>query len=311
MNKYFKRETIDAKSTSQIKEQKIDKVDKLDNKKETIQRYKSKEINPNIQTPKNNNINHHQIKSTIKSKGKKEYSQIVIQKMKEKEKEKEREREKEKEKVKEKSTNTQNEKTEKKLKLNYGLINDIHKNNILDLYSFSTSPPDGKINLKYWTIDSLTNKFLKKQQKQYEIEKENGVNYKLVQIGGINFGANDKNKSNNNSKNKVIKNSQSNTVQNSKNKFPIRNMKNKNEQYFSSGRMKVKNMQNNLATNKNSIIDIPPRIIFPFNKTFFENDNYNKDKNNNIITNDYDNTKLRNTMKELKMNENFFCLTYK
>ena len=313
MNKYFKRETIDAKSTSQIKEEKIDKVDKLDNKKETIQRYKSKEINPNIQTPKNNNINHHQIKSTIKSKGKKEYSQIVIQKMKEKEKEKEKEieREKEKEKVKEKSTNTQNVKTEKKLKLNYGLINDIHKNNILDLYSFSTSPPDGKINLKYWTIDSLTNKFLKKQQKQYEIEKENGVNYKLVQIGGINFGANDKNKSNNNSKNKVIKNSQSNTVQNSKNKFPIRNIKNKNEQYFSSGRMKVKNMQNNLAINKNSIIDIPPRIIFPFNKTFFENDNNNRDKNNNIINNNYDNRKLRNTMKELKMNENLYCLTYK
>ena len=313
MNKYFKRETIDAKSTSQIKEEKTDKVDKLDNKKETIQRYKTKEINQNIQTPKNNNnINHHLVKSTIKSKGKKEYSHIVLQKMKEKEKEKEKEieREKEKEKVKEKSTNTQNVKTEKKLKLNYGLINDIHKNNILDLYSFSTSPPDGKINLKYWTIDSLTNKFLKKQQKQYEIAKENGVNYKLVQIGGINFGVNDKNKSNNNSKNKVIRNSQSNTVQNSKNKFPIRNMKNKNEQYFSSGRMKVKNMQNNLATNKNSIIDIPPRIIFPFNKTFFENDNNNKDKNN-TTNNNNDNMNLRNTMKELKMNENFFCLTYK
>ena len=79
---------------------------------------------------------------------------------------KEKEREREKDKEKEKFTNTQNEKTEKKLKLNYGLINDIHKNNILDLYSFSTSPPDGKINLKYWTIDSLTNKFLKKQKKQ-------------------------------------------------------------------------------------------------------------------------------------------------
>ena len=311
MNKYFKRETIDAKSTSHIKEEKIDKVDKLDNKKETIQRYKTKEINQNIQTPKNNNnINHHLVKSTIKSKGKKEYSHIVLQKMKEKEKEKEIEREKEKEKVKEKSTNTQNVKTEKKLKLNYGLINDIHKNNILDLYSFSTSPPDGKINLKYWTIDSLTNKFLKKQQKQYEIEKENGVNYKLVQIGGINFGVNDKNKSNNNSKNKVIRNSQSNTVQNSKNKFPIRNIKNKNEQYFSSGRMKVKNMQNNLTINKNSIIDIPPRIIYPFNKTFFENDNNNKDKNN-TTNNNNDNMNLRNTMKELKMNENFFCLTYK
>ena len=88
-------------------------------------------------------------------------------------------------------------------------------------------------------------------------------------------------------------------------------MKNKNEQYFSSGRMKVKNMQNNLAINKNSIIDILPRIIFPFNKTFFENDNNNRDKNNNIINNNYDNKKLRNTMKELKMNENIYCLNYK
>ena len=67
MNKYFKRETIDAKSISQIKEEKIDK---LDNKKDIIQKYKTKEINPNVQTPKNN-INHHQIKSTIKSREKK------------------------------------------------------------------------------------------------------------------------------------------------------------------------------------------------------------------------------------------------
>ena len=90
----------------------------------------------------------------------------------------ENEREREKDKEKEKFTNAQNEKTEKKLKLNYGLINDIHKKNILDLYSFSTSPPDGKINIKYWTIDSLTNKFLKKQKKKYEIEKESGINVK-------------------------------------------------------------------------------------------------------------------------------------
>ena len=300
-NKYFKREAIDAKSISQIKEEKLEKLEKLDNKKDIIQKYKTKEINQNLQTPKNN-INHHQVKSNIKSKAKKEYSHIVIQKMKEKEREREREKEKEK------STNTNNEKSEKKLKLNYGLINDIHKNNILDLYSFSTSPPDGKINLKYWTLDSLTNKFLNKQ-KQYEIEKETGVNCRLVQFGGLNFDGNDKNNSNNNSKNKVIKTSQSNTVQNSKNKFSILNMKNKNENYLSTGKIKVKNKQNNLANNKNAIIDIPPRINFPFNKTFFENDYNNKDKNNNI--NNYDNMKLRNTMKELKVNENFYCLTYK
>ena len=244
------------------------------------------------------------MKSIIKSKVKKEFNHISIQKMKEKQKE----RDKEKDKEKEKATNTKKEKREKKIKLNYGLINDIHKNNILDLYSFSTSPPDGKINLKYWTIDSLTNKFLKKQQKQYEVEKETGVNCRLVQIGGLNFGGND----NNNSKNRIIKNSQSNNiVQNIKNKFPIHNMKNKNEQYLSSGRIKVKNMQNNLVINKNSIIDIPPRINFPFNKTFFENDFNNKDKISNMNNNNYDNMKLRNTMKELKLNENIYCLTYK
>ena len=44
-NKYFKRETIDAKSISQIKEEKLDK---LDNKKDIIQRYKMKEINQNL-----------------------------------------------------------------------------------------------------------------------------------------------------------------------------------------------------------------------------------------------------------------------
>ena len=86
-------------------------------------------------------------------------------------------------------------------------------------------------------------------------------------------------------------------------------MKNKNENYLSTGRIKAKNMQNNITINKNSIIDIPPRINFPFNKTFFENEHNNKDKNNNI--NNYDNMKLRNTMKQLKVNENFYCLTYK
>ena len=295
-NKNFKRETIDAKSISQIKEEKIEE---LDAKKEIIQKYKAKETNQKIQTSKNN-INQHQIKNIIKSKEKKEYSHIVKQKVKEKEKEREREKDKEN------FSKPKNIKSEKKIKLNYGLINDIHKNNILDLYSFSTSPPDGKINLKYWTIDSLTNKFLKRQLKQYEIEKEADVNYKLVQIGGLNFDGNDKI----NSKNKVIKNSQSNTIQNNKKKFPIRNMKNTNEHYFSSGKIKVKNTQNNLAINKNSIIDIPPRIIFPFNKTFFDNDKKNI-KNNITNYNNYDNMKIRNTMKELKMNENFDCLTYK
>ena len=294
MNKYFKRETIDAKSISQIKEEKIDK---LDIKKEIIQKYKTKETNPNMQTPKNS-ITHHQIKNIIKSIAKKEYSHIVIQKMKEEEKEREKEKEKEK------FANSKNIKSAKKLKLNYGLINDIHKNNILDLYSFSTSPPDGKINLKYWTMDSLTNKFLKKQQKQYKIEKETGVNCRLVQLGGSNFDSNDKN----NTKDKVIKNSQSNTIQNSKNKFPIHNMKNKNEHYFSSEKIKVKNSKNNLPINKNTILDNPPRIIFSVNKTFFDNDS---NKNNNMNSNNYDNMKLRNTMKQLKVNENFYCLTYK
>ena len=74
---------------------------------------------------------------------------------------------------------------------------------------------------------------------------------------------------------------------------------------MTSDKIKYKNNKNNTSGMVyNAIIDIPPKFNFPFNKTFFEND-YNKMNINN------EGMKLRNTMKEFKLNENFYSLTYK
>ena len=258
LNKYFKREEINAKSINTLKEERLSKEKEI-----RFYKYKSKENN-------NNYINSQKILrapiiNNIKSPSQ-EYNII-------KEKEKFQERDKE--------INVQNEK-KMKLKLNYELINNIHQNKVLDLYSFSISPPDGKINLKYWTLKNLQEKVLKKE-KQNENEKESGNNYKLVQKG---------NKTNINIK--PIK-SQSN----------IKNERNKYQNHMTSDKIKYKNNKNNTSGMVyNAIIDIPPKFNFPFNKTFFEND-YNKMNINN------EGMKLRNTMKEFKLNENFYSLTYK
>ena len=266
LNRYFKREEITAKSLSPLKKETLQK-----DKEITFYKYKSKEnSNKYIKSEK---ILHPAIKQNTKSQTQKEVDNNYI--IKEKENLQERE----------KSNNFQNEK-KSKLKLNYDLINNLHQKKVLDLYSFSTSPPNGKINLNYWTIDSLTAKFFKKQ-KQKEIEKEARINCKLAQIG---------NKNNN-----IIKQikSQSN-IQNERIKF--QKMK-KGDNHLSSEKIKNKKEENNRGIVYKAIIDIPPKFNFPFNKTFFEND-YNKLNNNEGI-------RLRNTMKELKLNDNIHCLTYK
>lgn len=268
LNKYFKREVINAKSITPLKEE------KSPSKKELIERNKSKQRYANfnsekVMEPKNGNH--------IKSKTMKKIENNNNCKLNSKEKQ---------ENSNINSKNEVFEKNNKKIKLNYELINNIHKNNVLDLYSFSTSPPNGKFNLNILTIDdTLPKKFLKKQ-KLFEIQKENDINSKMVQTG-LNINKNFKN----------IKSQSS--LRNDKNKF--QNIKNRNR--LSSERITFKNKKNYFPIKNNAIIDIPPKFNFPFNETFFENE-YNRDKNNLDF-------KIRNTMKELKLADNFKCLTYK
>ena len=276
LNKNYIREAIKAKSRSPYKEEKSFRK----KEKEIIQRYKTKESNRNIKSQKIMSPINSQIynkNNNNKSKKETEYNQSIKINPKEKED----------------LIKIKYEKNNKKLKLNYDLINDIHKNKILDLYSFSTSPPDGKINLNYWTItDKLTQTFLEKQKK-YEIEKETGVNLRLVQIDMNNSNKNII-KNNNNSQNNI----------NKKNIFPI--MKN-NFNSISNEKIKshnIKNMKRTFVnTNNNNIIkNLRSKLDYGFNKTFY-------DKNKNHIYSE--NFKLRNTMKELKINDNKHCLTYK
>ena len=189
--------------------------------------------------------------------------------------------------------NPNNTKTKQKIKINYDLINKIHQNKFLDLYSFSISPPDGKINLDYLTINENLPKKTIQKKKILDMEKENGVNFKIIEMR-MDF--------NKNTKKRNI--SSQSSIQNDRKKLWI--MKNKDKTGLSTGRTKVKKKYSDLPINKNAIITIPKNFILPFNKTFIEND-YNK-KNN--INND-DNFKIRNTMKELKIKDNIHCLTGK
>ena len=303
-NKFFKRETINAKSLSPMNEEQSTQ------KKEIIQRYKSRESNRNLKTQKFLNPHNSHIDSkdnkdnNTKSEKEIEHNHTSKQKTRDKEKDKEKEKEKDKENEKEKNLiRLKNEKKDKKLKLNYDLINDIHKNKVLDLYSFSTSPPDGKINFNYWTIsDNLTEKFLKRQKK-FEIEKETGVNLRVVQIGM-------------NNANKNIKNiSSQNNIKNNKNIFPMMKNKNNNNNYNRlsfekyNNTKNIKNIKTTFVTNtsNNFAKVVHPNFEYRFNRTSY--DNNDKNKNNNI---NYENMKLRNTMKELKINDNnIHSLTYK
>ena len=277
VNKYFKREAINAKSiTSLIREE------KSPIKKELIDKYKPKQIYRNYNTEKDIAP---QIGKYINLKTEKKLGDNNIYKINSREREKGKEKEKEKEKEERSIINSKNEKNEK-IKLNYELINNIHKNKVLDLYSFSTSPPEGRFNLNILTIDDTLPKKLLKKQKLFEIQKDVEVNSKVSQTG-MNI-------------NKNIKNIKSqSSIQNNKNKY--QNIKNRNR--LSSERISFKNMKNYFPIKNSSIIDIPPKFNFPFNKTFLGNEHY-KDKNNLDI-------KIRNTMKELKLADNFQYLTSK
>ena len=311
LNKFFKRETINAKSLSPLDEEQSTQ------KNEIIQRYKSKESNRNLKTqkflnPHNSNIDSKDNKdNNTKSEKEIEIEQNHTSKQKtrdkEKDKKKQKEKDKKKEKEKEKEKNLirlKNEKKDKKLKLNYDLINDIHKNKVLDLYSFSTSPPDGKINFNYWTIsDKLTEKFLKRQKK-FEIEKETGVNLRVVQLGMNNANKNIKNiNSQNNIKNNKMfpkMKINNNNNNNNANRLSYEKFKNNNN---------IKNIKNTFVTNTSNNFSkvVHPNFEYRFNRTSY--DNNDKNKNNNI---NYENMKLRNTMKELKINDNnIHSLTYK
>lgn len=264
LNKYFKREIINAKSLSQLKEERK----KLSIDKETTYRYKSKENKEYFNNIKSQKILNPNIKNSIISPIQKdiEYNYIDKNILREKDK-------------------YIIEKNDKKVKLNYDLINKIHKENILDLYSFSISPPDGKI--KILTINDI----VQDNSKKYENQKETGIIDKLENLGS------------NSTKNKNIKSIKSQiNIQNNKSKLP---MKNKNENQYSSKIFKFKKIKNNVISGYNAIIDIPLNFPETTSKTFFEN-YYQKNKKRIM-----DRTQLRNTKKEFKNNENFQCLTYK
>ena len=183
----------------------------------------------------------------------------------------------------EKDNNVNNTKIKKKLILNNDLLNKIHKNKFSDLYSFSSSPSDRKINLDFLTINS--NFQNKKKQKILKTENENEI-----QKGkDLNI------------KKKYI--SRQNSTQNDQRKIWL--IKNQDKTGLSTGRIKLDKKSNKMTINKNEI-NMPLNINMVFNKTFIEKD-YNKQKNNINI----DNFKIRNTMKELKIKDNFNCLTGK
>ena len=176
-----------------------------------------------------------------------------------------------------------------KLKLNYDLINKINQNKVLDLYSFSISPPEGKIdfNLNHMTINGkLQNKFLQ-ERITFEAEKDNDINYKL----------NDLNSDSNDKINPINKSGTHKT------RKKLLKLKHRETIGVSTERIKTKSM--NHFTPINNIIIMPPKFHLPLNKTFIENDFY-KEKKINI-----DNLLLKNIGIELKSKDNNYCLTGK
>ena len=248
----IKKKIIDGKSILSLK----DRNNIISH--EVIDRNKSKENNHNIQAQK---ILHPQKIKNSKSQTQKDIKYINT----------------------EKDNNVNNTKIKKKLILNNDLLNKIHKNKFSDLYSFSSSPSDRKINLDFLTINS--NFQNKKKQKILKTENENEI-----QKGkDLNI------------KKKYI--SRQNSTQNDQRKIWL--IKNQDKTGLSTGRIKLDKKSNKMTINKNEI-NMPLNINMVFNKTFIEKD-YNKQKNNINI----DNFKIRNTMKELKIKDNFNCLTGK
>ena len=255
LNKYLNKETINAKSISPFKEEKKKSI-------ETINKYNSKD---HISSHK---IINPKIKQNFE--GQEELEENHTEK-----------------------DNSISIKINKNIKLNYDLINQIHENKVLDLYSFSISPPNGKINLKLSTIAQNLHETIIKKQKEKEKDKEKDKDkdivdeYKLLQKEIDHYK---------NIKNKV--NSQRN-IKTDRNK--MLKIKNKDKKGLSTERINSKYINNNfnLGTN-NPIIEMPPKYNLNFNRTYFDND-YNKEKKNN--NNDY--LKLKRTLKELNINEQF------
>ena len=259
LNKYINKETINAKSISPLKDEKI-------KSNEIINKFKPKKNI--IQSQK---ILHSSIKNNIKSQEELENNNNMDK------------------------DNSINIKMNNKLKLNYELISKINENKVLDLYSFSTSPPNGKINLKFWTLtQNVPEKFIKNKTKfemEKEKEKEFGTSYKLLQM------------ENDGDKKKKIKVKSENNLQNDRNR--LFKMKNKDKHGFSTERINPKNINTNYNLGINSnIIEIPPRFDINANKTFLENDF--KEKNSN-----FDYLKLKKAFKELKINDQFYYYTNK
>ena len=257
LNKYLNRETINAKSISPSKEDKKKSI-------EAINKYKSKE-----------NISSHKI---VNSKNKQNFECYGEYEENNTEKDK-----------------SISIKINKNLKLNYDLINQIHENQVLDLYSFSISPPNGKINLKLSTIaQNLHENIIKKQKekekykdKEKDKDKENVDDYKLLQKEIDHYK---------NIKNKV--NSQRN-LKTDRNK--ILKIKNKDKKGLSTERINSKYINNNFNLGVNNpIIEIPPKYNLNFNRTYFEND-FNKEKKNN----NHDYHKMKRILKEININEQF------
>ena len=251
LNKYFKKEIIEAKSINSLK-------DKNKIKSQGIL-HKYKERNYNLQSqklmynPQQSNYNKSQVSKDNDN------------------------------------SSMEKENSKKKIKLNYDLINKINQSKILDLYSFSISPPEGKINLNlnHMTINGkLQNKFLQ-ERKTLEVDKDNDINYKN---NDLNSDSNDKiNTINNSCNNKTRK--------------KLLKIKDRETIGVSTERIKTKSM--NHFTPVNNIIIMPPKFNLPFNKTFIENDFYNENKIN------IDNFFLKNIGKELKSKDNNYCLTGK
>ena len=235
------KETIDAKSISPLRDDKL-KINRL------INNYKSME--DITQSPKNF---HPLLKSNIKT----------LEELDDNNTE-----------------NANNMKINNNLKLNLDLINDIHRNKILDLYNFSTSPPDGKINLKMWALSHNLSENLIKNEKQMENEKEKelGVNSQLAQMESILI-----------KKNKIKVKGQNN-IRKDRNK--LLKIKNKDRQDLSIEKIKSKNINLNYNLGINSpILEMPPRIDVNINKSISDND-YNSDY-----------FKLKKALKELNINK--------
>jgi hypothetical protein len=232
LNKYLNKETINAKSIGHSKEDKKKST-------EAINKYKSKE---HISSHK---IINPKIKQNFE--GQEEFEENNTEK-----------------------DSSISIKINKNLQLNYDLIKQIHENKVLDLYSFSISPPNGKINLKLSTIAQNLHENIIKKQKEKEKEKEKDKDkeivdeYKLLQKEIEHYK---------NIKNKV--NSQRN-LKTDRNK--IFKIKNKNKKGLSTERVKSKYLNNNLNLGSNNpIIEMPLKYNLNFNRTYFEND-FNKEK---------------------------------